>query len=387
MSDLFERESKFLIGFYRRLKVVFVKGEGCWLYDVNGRKYLDLVSGIACVSIGHSHPHFVKRVEEQLKRLVHVSNLFYTIPQIELAERLSEISGMDKFFFCNSGAEAVEASLKIARKVTGRKKFVAFTGAFHGRTMGALSVTWKERFRRPFEPLVGPVEFARFNDVEDLERKVDDETAAVIVEPIQGEAGVYVADEEFLKAIFEERDEHGFLVIFDEVQTGFGRTGRWFAKDHYGLMPDVMAMAKAMGSGFPIGGVGVRDEVAKRLEATEHASTFGGNPLACTAAIATIEVIEKEGLVERAEKMGRYFMRRLEEIGLSPRGRGLMIGTDVEGAREVVERSLERGLVVNATSESTLRFLPPLIIGKEEIDMAVGILNEVIRLVSDALRS
>ena len=377
--DIFERESRSLIGFYRRLKVVFVRGRGCWLYDVNGRRYLDLVSGIACVSMGHSHPHFISRVREQLERLVHVSNLFYTLPQIELAEKLKEVTGLGKFFFCNSGAEAVEASLKIARKVTGRKKFVSFTGAFHGRTMGALSVTWKEKFRRPFEPLVGPVEFAKFNDVDDLERKVDDDTAAVIVEPIQGEAGVYVADEEFVKAIFEERDEHGFLVIFDEVQTGFGRTGRWFAKDHYGVKPDVMAMAKAMGSGFPIGGVGVTDEVAECLEATEHASTFGGNPLACTAALATIEVIEREDLVKRAERMGKYFSERLREIGLSPRGKGLMIGVDVKRAFDVVNMALDRGVVMNATSESTLRFLPPLVIGEGEIDMAIETLADVLR--------
>ncbi len=375
--DWFERESKALIQFYRRLPVVFVKGEGCWLYDVNGKKYLDLVAGIATVSVGHCHPHYIRRVREQLERLVHVSNLFYTTPQIELAERLQKITGLDRFFFCNSGAEAVEASLKIARKVTGRKKFVAFTGSFHGRTMGALSVTWKEKFRKPFEPLIKPVEFAKFNDVHDLERKVDDETAAVIVEPVQGEAGVYPATRDFIKAIFEERDEHGFLVIFDEVQTGFGRTGRWFAKDHFKVQPDVIAMAKAMGSGFPIGGVGVREEVAERLEATEHASTFGGNPLACTASLATIEVIENEGLVENSERMGEYFRKRLEEIGLNSRGMGLMIGVEVEKAFDIVRESLNKGVVINATSEETLRLVPPLIIGKEEVDFAVDVLSHL----------
>ncbi len=377
--DWFERESKALIQFYRRLPVVFVGGEGCWLYDVNGRRYLDLVAGIATVSIGHRHPHFIRRVREQLERLVHVSNLFYTIPQIELAEKLRKITGLDRFFFCNSGAEAVEASLKIARKVTGRKKFVAFTGSFHGRTMGALSVTWKEKFRKPFEPLIKPVEFAKFNDVHDLERKVDDETAAVIVEPVQGEAGVHPATRDFIKAIFDERDEHGFLVIFDEVQTGFGRTGRWFAKEHFKVQPDIMAMAKAMGSGFPIGGVGVREEVAEKLEATEHASTFGGNPLACTASLATIEVIENEGLVENSEKMGEYFRKRIDEIGLSSRGMGLMIGVEVERAFEIVREALNRGLIINATSEETLRIVPPLIIGRDEIDFAVDVLSYLIR--------
>ena len=377
--DWFEREKNALIQFYRRLPVVFVRGKGCWLYDVDGRSYLDLVAGIACVSIGHCHPKFIERLEKQLRELIHVSNLFYTIPQIKLAEKLKDITGLDKFFFCNSGAEAVEAALKIARKVTGKKKFVAFSGAFHGRTMGALSVTWKEKFRKPFEPLIGPVEFAKFNDVHDLERKVDDDTACVIVEPIQGEAGVHPAEKEFIKAIFEERDKYGFVVIFDEVQTGFGRTGEWFAKDHFGLQPDIMTMAKAMGSGFPIGGVGVKEEIAEKLEATEHASTFGGNPLACTASLTTIEIMEEEKLVDNSKRMGEYFRKRLNEIGVESRGLGLMIGARVDRAFEIVTRALKEELVINATSEDTLRFVPPLIIGRDEIDFAIEVLDHLIR--------
>ncbi|AEA47976.1 acetylornithine transaminase [Archaeoglobus veneficus] len=379
MKEWFERERAVHIQFYRRQPVVFVKGEGCYLYDVEGKKYLDMVAGIAAATLGHCHPKFIARVSEQLKKLVHVSNLYYTTPQIELAEKLREITGMDRFFFCNSGAEAVEASLKIARKATGRKKFVAFSGSFHGRTMGALSVTWKEKFRRPFEPLVQPVEFAEFNSVEDLEKKVDEETAAVILEPVQGEAGVYPATKEFINELFRLRDEYNFLVIFDEVQTGFGRTGRWFAKEHYGVKPDIMAMAKAMGSGFPIGGVGVSEEVAEKLEAGEHASTFGGNPLACVASLATIEIIEEEKLVENSEKTGKYLRKRLEELdGIKEvRGMGLMIGAKVENAPGMVSRSLEKGLLVNATSENALRFVPPLIAGREEIDFAVDILSSL----------
>ncbi len=369
--DWFSLERVYLIPFYKRQKVVFVKGEGCWLYDVEGRKYLDLVAGIACVSIGHSHPHFVKRVEEQLRKLVHVSNLFYTIPQIELAMKLREISGMDKFFFCNSGTEAVECALKISRKVTGRKKFVALKNAFHGRTMGSLSVTWKEKFRKPFEPLIQPVEFVEPNNIDDLERKVDDDTACVILEPVQGEAGVHPLDEIFIKAVFEERDEHNFLVVFDEVQTGFGRTGRWFAKDHYGVKPDVIAMAKAMGSGFPIGGVGVKDEVAEMVEATEHASTFGGNPLACVASLATIEVIEREKLIENAERVGRYFRKRLGEMSDDVRGLGLMIGARFKRAFDLVEMCLREGVILNATSENNIRLVPPLILSRDEVDFAL----------------
>ncbi len=375
--DWIEREKRVLIQLYSRQEVVFDRGEGCYLYDVNGNRYLDLVAGIATVSIGHCNKEFVERVKVQLEKLIHTSNLYYTIPQIELAEKLKDISGMDRFFFCNSGAESVEAALKFARKVTGRKKFVAFTGSFHGRTMGALSVTHKERFRKPFEPLVQPVAFAKFNDVSDVEKCVDDETAAVILEPIQGEAGVYPAKEEFIKAIFELRERYNFLVIFDEVQTGFGRTGKWFAKDHFGVKPDIMTMAKAMGSGIPIGCTAVSEEVAEKLEAGDHASTFGGNPLACTAAIATIEVIEKHKLIESAAKMGEYFRKKLSEIFSDVRGMGLMIGCYAADARRIVAECLKRGVLVNATSDDTLRFVPPLIIGKEEIDFAIEVLKQV----------
>ncbi|TDA27381.1 MAG: aspartate aminotransferase family protein [Archaeoglobi archaeon] len=377
--DWIEKEKNLIVPVYKRKEVIFERGEGCYLYDIHGKRYLDLVSGIACVAIGHSHPEFVEKVYSQLKKLVQVSNLYYTIPQIILAEKLKKITGMDKFFFCNSGTEAVEASLKFARKATGKKKFVAFTNGFHGRTMGALSVTYKEKFRKPFEPLVQPVEFAKFNDASDLEKKVDENTAAVILELIQGEAGVYPASEEFVKTIFELKEEYGYLVIVDEVQTGFGRTGKWFAKEHYGVEPDIIAMAKAMGSGFPIGCSAVTGEVAEKLEKGDHGSTFGGNPLACAASIATIEIIEKYKLVENSEKMGKYFMERLREMFSEVRGKGLMIGVKVPNAEEIVKKGLEQGVVLNATSEDNLRLVPPLIIRKEDIDLAVEVLAKILR--------
>ena len=377
--DWIEKEKNLIVPVYKRKEVIFERGEGCYLYDIHGKRYLDLVSGIACVAIGHSHPEFVEKVYSQLKKLVQVSNLYHTIPQIILAEKLKKITGMDKFFFCNSGTEAVEASLKFARKATGKKKFVAFTNGFHGRTMGALSVTYKEKFRKPFEPLVQPVEFAKFNDASDLEKKVDENTAAVILELIQGEAGVYPASEEFVKTIFELKEEYGYLVIVDEVQTGFGRTGKWFAKEHYGVEPDIIAMAKAMGSGFPIGCSAVTEEVAEKLEKGDHGSTFGGNPLACAASIATIEIIEKYKLVENSEKMGKYFMERLREMFSEVRGKGLMIGVKVPNAEEIVKKGLEQGVVLNATSEDNLRLVPPLIIRKEDIDLAVEVLAKILR--------
>ncbi len=375
--DWFERESKRLIQFYGRKKVVFEKGSGCWLYDTEGNKYLDMVAGIATVAVGHSHPEYVEKVTEQLNNLVHVSNLYYTAPQIQLAEKLSDITGMDQFFFCNSGTEAIEGALKIARKASGKKKFTAFTGSFHGRTMGALSVTHKEKFRRPFQPLLD-AEFAQFNGT-DLSDKVDNDTAAVIVEPVQGESGVHPATKDFIREIFRLRDEYGFMVIFDEVQTGFGRTGKWFGKDHYGFQPDIMTMAKAMGSGFPIGGIGVTEEVASRLEAGEHASTFGGGPLACTASLATIDIIEKENLIQNSQETGAYLRKRLEKLDKieSTRGHGLMTGANISNAQEVAEKALQKGLVLNNTSEMSLRLVPPLVINKEEIDHCVETINNL----------
>ncbi|WP_456469003.1 aspartate aminotransferase family protein [Archaeoglobus sp.] len=372
--DWIEREKRVILQTYTRQEVVIERGEGCYVYDTEGRRYLDLVAGIATVSIGHSNKYLVEKVKKQLEKLIHISNLYYTIPQIELAEKLSQITGMDRFFFCNSGTEAVEAALKFARKVTKKKKFVSFTGDFHGRTMGALSVTHKEKFRMPFMPLVEPVEFAEFNNVEDLEKKVDDSTAAVIVELVQGEAGVYPAKEEFVKALFELRERYGFLVIVDEVQTGFGRTGKWFAKDHYSIEPDIMTMAKAMGSGIPIGCCAVTEEVAEKIEAGDHGSTFGGNPVACTASLAAIEYIEKENLVENSQKMGEYFVEQLEEDFENVRGKGLMIGFDVGDAQLFVRKCLKNGLLVNNTSERSIRLVPPLIITKDDIDYALEVM-------------
>ena len=371
MSEVFELEKELLIPFFKRQKVVFVKGEGCWLYDENGKKYLDLVAGIACVSIGHSNKYFVERVKEQLEKLIHVSNLYYTLPQLELAKKLRKVSGMDKFFFCNSGTEAVEAAIKLARKATGRKKLVSFTGNFHGRTMGALSLTWKEKFRKPFEPLIGEVVFAEFNNIEDLKRKVSEDVAAVFVEAIQGESGVYPAKEEFIQEIFELKEKYEFLVVFDEVQTGFGRTGEWFAKDLYNVEPDIIAMAKGIANGFPIGAVGVKDYVAEKVEAGDHGATFGGNPLACTAATATIEYIEKNGLVENSRKMGKLFREKLSELGFEAEGFGLMIGFDKERAFDFVSSMLGKGVLINATSESRVRIVPPLVISKEEVEFAI----------------
>ncbi len=377
MNEWINRESQVFIQFFNRTRIVIERGEGCWVYDTEGRRYLDLVAGIACVVAGHSNEFIIEKMKEQAEKLIHISNLYYTKPQIELAEKLREITELDRFFFTNSGTESVEAALKIARRCTGKKKFVSFVNDFHGRTMGALSVTWKEKFRKPFEPLIQPVEFADFNSVESLERTVDGETAAVILELIQGESGVYPADKEFVKRIFELKEKFDFLIIFDEVQTGFGRTGEWFAKDIYGFQPDIITMAKAMGNGFPIGGVGITDEIHEKIEKGDHGSTFGGNPLACAVSLATIEFIEKNNLVENSKKMGDYFRKRLSELDFENiRGYGLMIGASLNDANAFVSHTLKNGVLVNATSERDIRIVPPLTIGKEEIDFAIEVFSK-----------
>jgi|Deesub1362A_J573_1020465.scaffolds.fasta_scaffold00106_79 acetylornithine/N-succinyldiaminopimelate aminotransferase len=379
-KEFVEIEKEYLLSFYTRQNLLIERGEGCWIYSA-GRKYLDLVAGIAAVSLGHCHPVYVERIYDQLKKLVHVSNLYYTSPQLELAINLRKISGMNSFFFCNSGTEAVEGALKISRKVTGKKKFVALEGSFHGRTLGSLSITYKEKFRKPFEPLLEPVEFCKFNDVDDLNKKIDENTAAVILEPIQGESGVREVSGEFIEEVFEKKEEYGYVVIFDEVQTGFGRTGKWFGKDHFDFQPDIITMAKAMGSGFPIGAIGTTEEIAMKVGAGEHASTFGGNPLACSAALATIEIMHQENLVENSARMGEYFRKRLSELELEIRGKGLMIGMDlkVPEAVEAVKKALEMGVLINNTSETTLRFVPPLIISKGEVDFAMSILEKLLK--------
>ncbi|AKG90903.1 transaminase, acetylornithine/succinylornithine family [Geoglobus ahangari] len=378
MSEWIEREGKVFMQFFNRYSIVVERGEGCWLYDEDGKKYLDLIAGIACVSVGHGNEFVASRIAEQARKLMHVSNLFYTKPQVELAEKLKEITSLDRFFFTNSGTESVEAALKIARRATGRKKFVAFTNGFHGRTMGALSVTWKEKFRKPFEPLVGPVSFADFNSIESLERAADRDTAAVILEPVQGEAGVFPADRDFVRRIFELRDELGFLVIFDEVQTGFGRTGEWFAKDIYNATPDIMTMAKAMGNGFPVGAVAVSEDVHTKIEKGDHGSTFGGNPLACEAALATIEYIEQNNLLENARRMGELFMNGLKGLDFveDVRGFGLMIGVSVGDAKGLSQHLMSRSVLVNATSERDVRIIPPLTIREEEVSFALSAFRE-----------
>ena len=367
---------------YKRWPVEFVSGTGCRLTDAEGRSYLDLVSGIGVAALGHAHPAVSAAISEQSGRLIHVSNLYETMPQQLLARRLSDLTGGMRSFFCNSGAEAIECALKLARKHGGpaRTRIVAATGGFHGRTLGALSATGQGSKSAPFAPLVPGFTHVAFDDLPALASALDDGVAAVLLEPIQGEAGVIVPGDGYLAGARELCDRSGALLVLDEVQTGLGRTGSWFAFEHASVEPDVLCLAKALGGGLPLGACLARPHVAEAFQPGDHGSTFGGGPVQAAAALAVLDVIEKEGLVERAAAVGADLQDGLRAVfgPTSVRGRGLMIGISLgRPARDFASRALERGVLVNDPAPDTLRLLPPLVITNEEVDEAVQLIGEV----------
>ncbi len=376
-NDLKARESEAIIQTYARQDVVLVRGSGPRVWDSEGKEYLDFVAGIAVNNVGHCHPTVARAIARQAERLIHTSNLYYTENQVLLAEVLKALTGMDRAYFCNSGAEGVEAALKLTRRATGKSKIVAAERAFHGRTLGALGTTYKPIYREPFQPL-NEATFVPFNDVEALKAAVTTETGAVILEPVQGEAGVYVADAEYLRAARQICDDKSALLIFDEVQTGFGRTGKWFGKDHFSVMPDIMTLAKAMAGGLPIGAMLATGPAAEAFAKGDHGSTFAGGPLICASALAVIQVIKDENLVQRSEEMGAYLRSRLAELAPREiRGLGLMVGLDLEAdCKALVEKALAKGVLINSTGEHTLRFIPPLVVGRDEIDRVVSVIGE-----------
>ena len=376
-NDLKAREAKAIIQTYARQDVVLVRGSGVAVWDSDGKEYLDFVAGIAVNNIGHSHPAVARAISQQAERLIHTSNLYYTENQVLLAEKLKALTGMDRAYFCNSGAESVEAAFKLTRRATGKSKIVAAERAFHGRTLGALGSTYKSVYREPFRPL-NEAAFVPYNDIEALKAAVTAETGAVILEPVQGEAGVYVADAEYLRAARQICDDRGALLIFDEVQTGFGRTGKWFGKEHSAVMPDIMTLAKAMAGGLPIGAMLARGPAAEAFQKGDHGSTFAGGPLICAAALACIQVIEDEKLVERSKENGAYMKSRLAKLAPREiRGLGLMVGIDLDAdCKALVGAAQERGVLLNATGEHTLRFVPPLVVGKGEIDRMVSVIEQ-----------
>jgi acetylornithine/N-succinyldiaminopimelate aminotransferase len=380
LRELQTIDAQCIMSTYARQPVLFVRGCGARLWDVGGRDYIDFLGGIAVDAVGHCHPRVVQAVQQQITQLIHVSNLFYTEPQFRLAQKLTAVAGMDKVFFCNSGAEANECALKIARKWGKRKEppaieIVAVEGAFHGRLFGTLSVTAQAKYQKPYEPLVPGVRVVPRNDVPALREAITPSTCAVILEPIQGESGVHPLSVEFLHAARERGSEVGALLIFDEVQTGMGRTGAWFLWQQLGIVPDVLTSAKALGGGLPIGACMARGEAADVLEKGDHGSTFAGGPVVAAAALATIEAIEAEAMLHNARTMGDYLRQQIaswrETLPITEiRGAGMMIGFDLElpVARAVVGKALQEGVVVNATDENTIRLLPPLNLTREEAD-------------------
>ncbi len=384
------RADTFMFKTYRRSPVTLVKGDGCRVWDENGKEYLDFIGGIAVCSLGHSSPVVSKALCEQSKRLVHVSNLFYTQPQTELAQILVENSFADRVFFCNSGAEANEAAIKLARHYSKerlgpeRRSIITMENSFHGRTMATLSATGQEKIRKGFDPLLEGFRFVPFNDLGDLKSAVDGSVCAVMLEPIQGEGGVVLPDPDYLKGVREICTEHGILLILDEVQVGMGRTGRLFAHQHFGITPDIMTLAKALGNGLPIGAMLAREELTDSFGPGTHATTFGGTPLITAGALAVVKSLLNDGWIENAGEMGDYLKDKLaalqknHSIIKDVRGLGLIVGLQLD--REVADIAkicMERGFLINCVQERVLRFVPPLIIGKEEIDLLVDCLDEV----------
>ncbi len=396
-TEVIQLAEEYIMNTYSRLPLVLTKGEGVRVWDEEGREYLDFVAGLAVNSLGHCHPRVVAAIKEQAGLLMHCSNLYYSLPQVSLAKFLVEHTSFNKVFFCNSGAEAVEAGLKLARKYAYKSRgpgcfeIVAAQGSFHGRTYGAVTATGQPKYHQGFEPMVPGFKYIPFNDVAALREAVNGKTAAVLLEPVQGEGGVYPASPEFLRAARQITTEIGAVLIFDEVQCGLGRTGRFLAQEHYGVTSDLTCLAKALGGGFPMGALLSTDAVAPGFGPGDHASTFGGNPLAAAAAFAALRALVDEKLVENAGGVGVYFRERLAALGRETgllkevRGLGLMIGavTSVP-AKEVVTACQARGLIVNAVKDDTLRFVPPLNIGREDVDRAVAILKEGLLAVSNS---
>jgi predicted acetylornithine/succinylornithine family transaminase len=375
---------------YRRVPIALVKGEGARLWDANGKKYLDFVAGIAVCNLGHSHPNVVKAIKKQVKSLMHVSNLYYTQPQAEVAALLVKHSFADKAFFCNSGAEANEAAIKLARKYAhenmGPDKFELITmkDSFHGRTMATITATGQEKFQFGFTPLLDGFKYVPFNDLTALEAAISPKTCGIMLEPIQGEGGVIIPDAQYLAGVRDICDRHKILMIVDEVQTGIGRTGKLFAYEYSGIKPDIMTLAKALGNGFPVGAMLATNEVAKAFSPGNHASTFGGNLLAMAAVQATLKTMLAQGVLEHCLKMGEYFLEKLMALQkkhamiTGVRGRGLMLACalSIEGA-DIVKSCQEKGLLINCTGGRTLRFVPPIIITEKDIDEAISILDAV----------
>ncbi len=391
-AEIIEAGDRWVMRTYGRIPLALVRGEGARVWDADGREYLDFVGGLAVNSLGHCHPAVVQAVSEQAGTLMHVSNLYHIEPQVKLARVLAENTCGDKVFFCNSGAEANEAAIKLARKYARMRGYAERYGivtalkSFHGRTLATIAATGQAKYQQGFEPLPQGFRYVPLNDLEALREAVGAATCAVMLEPIQGEGGINEAGPDYLHAVRELCSRRDMLLIFDEVQCGLGRTGKFMAYQHYGVEPDVITLAKALGGGFPIGAMVAGEEAASAFAPGDHASTFGGNPLACAAGLAVVEQLISRGVVENAARVGEYFRGRLMELKerhplvAEVRGRGLMLGMELMAdGRDIVDGCRRRGLLINCVNNNVLRFLPPLIITGDDVDRAVGILDQSIK--------
>jgi acetylornithine aminotransferase/acetylornithine/N-succinyldiaminopimelate aminotransferase len=390
-------EAKLLLGTYERNPILFAGGEGVHLIDEQGNRYLDLLSGIGVNALGYGHPAIVNAIAEQSQRLIHISNLFFHTGQAELAARLTEMTGMDRAFFSNSGTEAWEAALKLTRLYAGKQraagkkigtKFLALDHSFHGRTMGSVATTEKEKYRAPFMPVMPGVEFVPFNDVAALRTAFSDEFCAICLEAIQGEGGIRPVSQEFLDAARELTRSTGALLIIDEIQAGLGRTGRWCAYQHYDVQPDITTLAKPLAGGLPLGVMLCTEEVARAMEPGLHGTTFGGGPLACAVAIAVIDTLKQDDMLAHVQDVGGYFRGQLARLAAQhssvvagARGLGLMLALELRSAdvaKSVAAAMMERRILINRTSETVLRFLPPYILGKSHVDLAITALDDIL---------
>ena len=381
---------KHFIHTYNR-SVIFEKGEGMYLFDNEGNKYLDMGAGIAVSALGYSNDEYKQALKDQIDKLIHVSNLYFTEPSIKAAEYLSKASGMDKVFFTNSGTEAIEGAIKLARKYAYNKdknskgEIIAMNHSFHGRSMGALSVTGTKHYREPFEPLIGGVSFANYNDLESVKKLATKDTCAVILETLQGEGGIYPATDEFIHGLRKFCDENDILLIFDEIQCGMGRTGKMFTYQHYGVKPDIMTSAKALGCGVPVGAFAAVKEVADAMCPGDHGTTYGGNPLATAAVCKVFEIFEKDGILNHVNEIAPYLKDKLNVLKdkfpdkiKDVRGKGLKMGMELYGpAGDVVSKLLKKGVILISAGTNIIRFVPPLVVEKEHIDVMCEKLEEV----------
>lgn len=390
-KEYIEEAEQHLIHTYNRYQIVLEKGEGVYLYDVDGKKYLDFAAGIAVFALGYGNKEYNNALKAQVDKLLHTSNLYYNVPLVEAAKRITEQSGMDRVFFTNSGTEAIEGAIKLARKYAYIKdnstdhEIIAMNHSFHGRSIGALSVTGNSKYQEAFKPLMGGVKFADFNNLESIEAQITEKTCAIIMEPVQGEGGLYPAKKEFLEGVRDLCDKKGILLIFDEVQCGMGRTGSMFAWQQYGVKPDIMAMAKALGCGVPVGAFAAKEEVAKALVPGDHGTTYGGNPFACAAVNEVFRQFEEKNIVGHVKVVGEYLHKALKglekkyDIVKEARGIGLMQGLELTiPAGDIILKALDKGLILITAGQNIIRFVPPLVITEANVDEMVAILDNIL---------